>query len=247
MKNQPIQMILQNALEEEIPSSQIQLWSAVESNLTKGKTRFNRHGIKTFKLLPAHSFSFAILTIIVFLGVLIATPQGRVLAQNILQFFVNPAAPTMDPPMMISVAEAEAQIGFEIVEFPDVPDGFAFLGARLFGNTVRVEYEAEDGRGYLIIQQVQEGIYQSDWDKIPEDAVIPVKISNLDGEFVKGTFEVSAGEIFATWNPAASMSRLRWLEDGIWYKIIIYGEMEAIDYLDQVNVVDLAEILISKP
>ena len=37
MDNKNIQSILQDALEEEIPSSQVNLWSAVKASLVAGK------------------------------------------------------------------------------------------------------------------------------------------------------------------------------------------------------------------
>jgi hypothetical protein len=120
------------------------------------------------------------------LAVALLTPQGRALSQTIGQFFMptenttfslqpsqivpsepGPSAATAEPPApLASVAEAEARVGFGVAELPFVPDGFNYLGARLYGNTVSIEYEAKGSGGNLIIKQSQEGFNQSDWDQV---------------------------------------------------------------------------------
>jgi hypothetical protein len=148
---------------------------------------------------------------------------------------------------LISVAEAEAQLGFEIAELPFVPDGLNYLGVRIYGNTVNIEYETPDQGGHLSIQQSQEGFYQSEWDQVPAEAIIPVKIGKLDGEFVQGTFVVYPGKTSATWNPDMAMLRLRWEQDDIRFEIAKYGNVEAIEYLDQEGLIKLAESLTLTP
>ncbi|UCC86518.1 MAG: hypothetical protein JSV81_16955 [Anaerolineales bacterium] len=124
--------------------------------------------------------------IVALLAVAFLTPQGRALSQTIGQFFMptenttfslqpsqmvpsepDPSAATAEPPApLTSVAEAEARVGFGVAELPFVPDGFNYLGARLYGNTVSIEYEAKASGGNLIIKQSQEGFNQSDWDQV---------------------------------------------------------------------------------
>jgi hypothetical protein len=158
------------------------------------------------------------------------------------------AAPTVEPPApLISVAEAEAQVGFDVAELPFVPDGLDYLGARLYGENVSVEYQTPDYAGHLIIMQSQSGFLQSAWDSVPADAVVPVKIGELDGEFTKGTFVVYAGDDAATWEPEARMLRLRWVQDGVWIEMTKTGYAEAIAYLDQAGMIELAESLAAKP
>ncbi|MGW8145032.1 MAG: hypothetical protein ACWGN2_11605, partial [Anaerolineales bacterium] len=101
--------------------------------------------------------------------------------------------------------------------------------------------------GHLIIKQSQDGFYQSDWDNVPDGDIIPVKIGELDGEYVQGTFVVYPGETFAIWNPEAAILRLRWLQDDTWFEMTKYGDVEAIEYLDQTSLIELAESLIYKP
>jgi hypothetical protein len=268
MDSKEIRSILRDALEEKIPSSQVKLWPAVKASLVAGKHQLQQ-GVKmnTTKPHRVSRLAFATLAIVALLAVALVTPQGRAFAQSVLQFFMrapsttfplrpsqmttsepDPSAPTAEPPApLISVAEAEAQVGFGIAELSFVPDGFNYLGARLYGNAVSVVYRAQDYGGNLVIMQSQDGFIQSDWDKVPAHAIVPVKIGELDGEFVQGTFVVYAGETAATWNPDAPILRLRWLKDGIWFEMTKFSNSEAIAYLDREVLIELAESLAVKP
>ena len=87
----------------------------------------------------------------------------------------------MPPAPLISAAEAKAQVGFEFLELPYVPGGFTYLGVRLYGNNVSMDYMTA-GYGHLVIMQSQGGFYQSEWNTVPGDNVLPVKIGDLDAD-----------------------------------------------------------------
>jgi hypothetical protein len=266
MEKQEIQSVLQDALEEEIPSSQVQLWPIVKANLVAGESPLNQQGVKmnTIKLQRTSRLMFVILTLVVLLVIFLVTPQGRSFAQSILQFFSRAEEttfplddsqivsnepetlqPTALPPApLLSVAEAEAQAGFDIAELPFIPHGFDYLGARLYGEVINIEYETPGKGGHLIISQTQDGFNQSEWDNVPAGEIASVKIGELEGEFVQGTFVVYPGENFATWNPEAAILRLRWMQDDILFEITKYGNVEAIEYLDQAGLIELAESLV---
>jgi hypothetical protein len=268
MHKQEVKSVLQDALEEEIPSSQVQLWPAVKANLVAGESRINQQGVKmnTIKLQRTSRFVFVILMVVVLLAIILATPQGRSFAQSILQFFSRAEGPTfqlndsqiisiepeplqptaLPPAPLISVAEAEAQVGFGIAELPSVPEGFNYLGVRLYGDVVNIEYETPSKGGHLNMKQSQDGYYQSEWDNVPAEEIVPVKIGQLNGEFVQGTFVVYPGDTSATWNPEAAILRLRWLQDDIWFEMTKYGNVEEIEYLDQAGLIELAESLVFK-
>jgi len=66
---------------------------------------------------------------------------------------------------------------------------------------------------------------------------------------IKGTglvFAPSSTPI-AKWNPDAPIFRLRWVEDGIWFEMTKFGDVEAIEYLDQAGMIALAESLVYSP
>jgi hypothetical protein len=275
MDHNKIQSVLQDALEEEIPPSQIDLWPAVKANLLAGKLQPRQQGEKmnTTKMQRIPRLAFVIVLIATMLTIFLVTPQGRTFAQSVIQFFtraesrtfpVSPSqleasepdrfAPTVMPPApLISVSEAEARAGFEAAELPFIPEGFNYLGARLYGNTINVEYETQDKGGHLIISQSQEGFLESDWDQIPAgdqipaDTVTPVKIGELEGEFAQGMFVLYPNDTSATWKPKADILRLRWEKEGTWFEITKYGDAEAIEYLDQAVLIELAESLVSNP
>lgn len=268
MDKKIIQSVLQDALEDEIPSSQVKLWPAVKADLLAGKHQLLQgEKMNTMKSHRIPRIAYAILIIVALLLVAFATPQGRSFAQNVLQFFrraesttfplqpsqimtrePDPSAPTAEPPApLTSVAEAEARAGFDVAELPFVPDGFNYLGARLYGNAISIEYQARGGGANLIIKQSQEGVIQSDWDQVPENAIVPVKIGESDGEFAQGTFVVYAGDTSATWNPDAPILRLRWVKNDVWFEMTKFGDVAAIEYLDQVGMIELAESLAIEP
>lgn len=269
MEKEEIRSILQDALEEEIPSSEIQLWPAVKASLVAGESQPNRPGVDmdTIKSKRKQRLVLAVSIIVVLLAITFGTPQGRSFAQSVLQLFsraenttfpLGPSqildrepdtlAPTaIAPAPLISVSEAEAQVGFEAAELPFVPEGFNYLGARVYGHVINIEYETQNKGGHLVIQQSQEGFYQSEWDQAPADAIVPVKVGRADGEFVQGTFVVYPGETKATWNPEAAILRLRWLQNDVWFEISKYGNVEAIEYIDRAGLIELAESLVYNP
>ena len=112
---------------------------------------------------------------------------------------------------------------------------------------INIEYETQDKGGHLIISQSLDGYNQSEWDQVPANAVSTVKVGELDGEFTQGAFAVYPRETSATWNPDADILRLRWEKDGIWFEITKFGNVEAIEYLDQAALIELAESLAINP
>src|SRR5688572_24222400 len=100
MDNKIIQSILQDVLEEQFPSSQIQLWPAVEVSLVAGKHPLAQRGEKmdSPKRRRLQRTAFAILIIAALLTIAFITPQGRAFAQSILQFFVRTETDTLPVP-----------------------------------------------------------------------------------------------------------------------------------------------------
>jgi len=156
----------------------------------------------------------------------------------------QPPSTALPPAPLISVAEAEAQVGFDLAEFSYVPEGFEYLGVRLYGNNVSMDFMTK-GYGHLILMQSLDGFYQSEWDNVPADDVVPVKIGELDGEIVQGTFIRYPGETTATWNPDAAFTSMRWVNNGVWFEITLHGD--AHKNLDLARLIKLAESLTTQP
>ena len=197
MDKKNIQSILRDALEGEIPSEEIKLWPAVKADLVVGNSTLLQRGENMNRTRPRYLLKATIIALlaVVLLVAVFLTPRGRAFAQNIIQFFTRTestsfeleplqivteepdlTAPTVAAPdLLISAVEAEAQVGFDVAELPAVPEGFNYLGVRLYGDAINIEYQAQGGRGgSLNIMQSPDGFYQSEWDRVPTDAIVPV-------------------------------------------------------------------------
>jgi len=260
MEKKKVQSILQDALESKMPSSEIRLWRSVKASLVAGTTQPQGVKMNTNPTRPLTRPISIALAVIALLTLTLITPQGRAFAQSVLQFFTraqsesfeldepvaqtDPSAPTAMPPSpLVSVAEAETLAGFDLAELPSVPQGFEYLGARIYGNSVSIEYVAQGGGGNLILMQSSDGFLESDWAQVPSEAIVPVKVGAVDAEYAQGTFVVMAGEASATWNSDAPILRLRWVKDGIWFELAKYGDVVPIEYLDMHGLIELAESL----
>lgn len=219
--------------------------------------RFTVSNVRTVRFAVAASL-MAVLSLIV----LLATPWGQALAQEILRFFqpapseyfdapsgvsVEPeAGPTMEPPAFLTVAEAEARIGFDAKELPEVPTGLRLLGATVSPalEMIKLNYGCEGGGCGLIITQSRAGWEDTVWSGVPGDAGIEkVMVNGLQGEYVKGTFVVMAGATEATWNPDAPIQRLRWQDGNTLYAVELMGDAEPVEWIDKEALIALAESL----
>jgi len=238
MDNKHIQSILQNALEEEVPSSQVDLWKDVKASLVAGNTIQQGEKMNTAQPRRISRVVLATLMVIVLLALAFVTPQGRAFAQNVLQFFNRaqskelplPAGqvaapedaqsmPTAQPPApLVSVADAEKTSGFDAKVLPATPKGFEFAGAMAINGGISIQYQAQGNGGQLVINESTNGFMQSDWDQAPEDAITQVMVGDLDAEVVQGAYVVYPNETTAKWNPDAPILRLRWIEAGVWIR-----------------------------
>ena len=269
MDEKKIQSILQDALEEEIPSSEIRLWPAIQASLVAGRKPTVQQGEKMNSVNSRRTSRAALATLAIGTLIVVAliTPQGRAFAQTVLQFFrraesnvlplppeqIAPpeeaqAASTAQPPApIVSVAEAERSAGFDAWELPSVPQGFVFAGALASQGSISIQYEAVGGGGALLINESLNGFMQSEWDQAPVESISQVRIGELDAEIVQGTYVVYPGETVARWNSEASVLRLRWIREGVWFELAKFGDVERIEYLNRDALLKLAESLTNDP
>jgi hypothetical protein len=269
MDEKKIQSILQDALEEEMPSSEIKLWPAVKASLGAGTKSFVLQGerMNSIGSRRIQRVALIVLMIAVFGSIALITPPGRAFAQTVLQFFrraesnVLPlpagqipspeeaqAMPTAQPPApIVSVREAEQTAGFDARELPLVPEGFIFAGAMGSQGSISIQYEAVGGGGALVINESTNGFMQSEWDQAPVESISQVRIGELEAEIVQGAYVVYPGETVARWNSDAPILRLRWVQDGIWFEMAKFGGVERIEYLDQDALIELAASLTNAP
>lgn len=266
MDKKHVQSILKDAVEHEVPLSTIDLLPNVKERLVAGT---NQQGEKMNPTNPRRMSRLAVtsLAVLAFLAMAFTTPQGRALAQSVLQFFrraesnvlplptelVAPipseGEPTALPPSpLMSVEYAERLTGFDAYELPVVPDGFEYLGAMAIQGSISIQYDARGGGGALIINQSPNGFVQSEWDRAPAEAISQVMVGNLDAEIVHGTYVVYPNDPSAAhWNADAPILRLRWIQDGIYFEMAKFGGVESIAYLDQDALIALAATLTKEP
>jgi hypothetical protein len=268
MDKKNIPSILKDALEEEIPSSQVHLWQTVKAHLVAGR-KMNQQG-ETMNTSHPRSMSrlvVAVIAAVTLLAVTLVTPQGRAFAQSVLQFFKRAESNVLilpteqiaspekaqsistaeSPAPLTSVPEAETVAGFDAKELPSVPQGFVFAGAIADKNRISIQYQAQGGGGQLLINESTTGFMQSEWDQAPVEAISQVKVGQLDAELVQGMYVVYPGETVGRWNPDAPILRLRWISDGIWIEMAKFGDVERIEYLDQNVLIELAASLTNAP
>lgn len=259
MDSKKVQSILQDAIEHEIPSAQIDLLPNVKARLVAGA---NQQGEKmsSTNSRPIRRIALAAWTVGALLAVTLVTPQGRAFAQSVLQFFrrsesnvlplpaelavATPAEgePTALPPLpMMSVADAEQVAGFDAQELPVIPDGFEYLGAMASAGSISIQYDVHGGGGALVINESPNGFVQSEWDQAPAEAISQVMIGDLEAEIVQGVYAVYPNDPNAAhWNSEAPVLRLRWIKDGIYFEMAKFGGVEAIASLDQNALIALA-------
>jgi len=262
MDSKEINSILQDALEEEIPGSQVRLWPEVKERLVARRDKSFQQGEKMNSRTSrrVRRVVFAALMIVALMAIALTTPQGRAIAQDIFKFFrraesnvipISPeliaaseatqVIPTVTPPaQLITISDAHQIVGFGFL-LPEVPDGFVLLGARATSTSISIEYEAQGGGGALILNESIHGFMESEWDQAPVESISQVKLGDLDAEVVQGSFVVFPGETVARWNPEAPVLRLRWIFDGTWFEMAKLGDVESIEYLDRDALLDLAE------
>jgi hypothetical protein len=86
MDNKYIKSILQNALEDQIPESQINLLPAVQARLAERNKPIFQQG-ENLNKLRIRKLIFFTIAIIALLAVTLITPQGRAFAQTLFRFF----------------------------------------------------------------------------------------------------------------------------------------------------------------
>jgi len=86
MDNKKVKSILQDALEEQVPASQIDLLPAVQSRLIAGKTSNLQQGENMSKIRTKRLVLSAVIVMAV-LVLALMTPRGQALAQRIFLFF----------------------------------------------------------------------------------------------------------------------------------------------------------------
>ena len=124
--NKKIQSILRDALEKDIPSSQVKLLPAIKSSLVAGKTIQQGEPMNTTKPRRIPRAAFVTLVIIILLALTLITPQGRAFAQSILQFFVRSQSDAIPMPTAQPMTWVDVTPGVPAATMTPLPPMAAF-------------------------------------------------------------------------------------------------------------------------
>ena len=178
------------------------------------------------------------------------TPKLNLSPQATPTFAVPLAAGCTEAPgtYRCAVDGAETALGFDIREWPVAPADFTFANALAdpAQHLARLTY-ARDG-SELSITQVQGhaelAVGAAPWDAVPVEAVEPVQINDVEGEYVRGMFVVKdPNGTQAVWEPDAPVQRLRWQEGDMSFEILLGGLLGDDEAIGRDWLIALAESL----
>jgi hypothetical protein len=247
MDNKEIQSIIQDAVEDKIPSSQIDLWQTVKASLVEKQYQ---QGVKmnTIKSRRVLRLAFTTLTVAILLALTFLTPQGRAFAQNILQFFVRadqdryplqawqmtpPVQTSTESPFKYSVQEAETLAGYDVLSPVEIPFDRVFVGASYdekYHIVAQAFGQSADSLEFSLWQQPLE-YYQPCGDiSQPCDNMLgsnlagasadiqTVQIGDLTGEYVEGVWNLTDNG--PVWEPTPFLKTLRWKNDTMIFELV---------------------------
>jgi hypothetical protein len=258
MDNKNVKSILQDALEEQIPASQINLLPAMQSRLVAGKKSYQPQG-ENMNKNRTKRLVLSVLTAIVIIAMTLITPQERTFAQNILRFFtransdtlpiqsfqLTPIPKTITPDRGYifnqSVIEAGQKAGFMVLVPTFLPKVLSFEGGSYEPdhNIVRIFYSYEDTTNGLVIREER---FQTSDDcelcgTVGASADIEIlQIGDVAGEYVEGVWNLTDnGPI---WVSDPYLKTLRWQKNGIAFELLYMGPPEEVTKSDLVAIAD---------
>jgi len=259
MDNKDIKSILQDALEDQMPASQINLLPAVQARLVaRNKSLIqqgeNRNKTRNRKLV------FSAIAIIALLAAALVTPQGRALAQSVLHFFTRagqdryplqswqmtpPAQLSSQSPFQFSVQEAEARAGYDVLSLAEIPVGMNFMGASYDAKShmVALAFGFESASIRLSLWQQPLEYYQPCGDiskycdhmlgsnLIGASAYLEtVQIGDVTGDYVEGTWNLT--DKGPRWESTPYIKILRWQTDKMIFEVVAGIEFDKDDLVE---------------
>lgn len=250
MEKKNIHSILQDALEEKIPSSEINLLPAIKASLVSGKhQQGEKMNIKPSRKIPRIAFAVGLL--ITVLTVALITPQGRAFAQSILQLFnradqdsyplqtwqlTPPVQTSFESPFKYSVSEAEALARYDLLSPVEIPSGMVFIGASYDEKYHIVAQAFGQSAEYYELSIWQQPLehYQSCGDISnacdnmlggnlagASADIQTVQVGDWTGEYVEGVWELT--ENGPVWNSTPYAKTLRWKTETMIFELVYNG------------------------
>ncbi len=265
-----VQSVLREKTEQLAPASKINLWPVIQSNISKESNQMNEttKRRKPEIITGGNRFSSirlgAATTLVVIFasGVFFTTPQGQVVAQNIIHFFtraesnqlpvqswqlippVNEGNQSSDPASIIdadmSIQEVQQQAGFDVFTPSWVPENLEFSGASYDkdNGTVRIFYQYVETNGLVFRQEL---IPLSDTcdlcGKVGADAAVQeISINGVYGEYAEGIWKLTDNG--PEWVSDPYLKTMRWQEGGMAFELLYMGPPET---LSKDKMIEIAE------
>ncbi len=202
-----------------------------------------------------------LLAFLIAAGLLVATPQGRALAQEVLRFFTRaqsdtlplqpwqmtplPTAvgtPTPDPASMNAanqaIADVAQQAGFEVLAPAWLPDVLSFSGASFDSehDIARLFYKYWDTNGLVLSEQP----FQRTEDcqlcgMVGASAEVQsVPIGDVTGEYAQGVWKLTDNG--PVWQSDPYMKTLRWEQNGLAFELLYMGRPDSVTQVDLLQI-----------
>jgi len=261
-----LQSILTHLAEDKIPSKEIDLWPVVRSRMAANQSTSRKRLLNPAKeLRNTRRIQFALVVSLFAIGsivILLATPQGRVWAQDILQFFTRAQSDTLpvqpwqltpqptlaagtnspDPANILeaklSVKEVEDQSGFEVKEPSWLPEHLSLVGATYVSqrSLVRIFYRLEESNGLVLKEEFYASLDTCALcNQVGASASIEtVQVGDGIGEYVQGVWKLT--ENGPIWENDPYLQTLRWQTAGVAYELQYMGPPEVLTKEDLVSI-----------
>jgi len=265
MNEQQLRHILSDIAEDIAPGDEINVWPVIEKRLavqalhaqilSRPSKHFDQPNI-------SRQVAWATLSVLLIGLVFLATPQGRVWAQEFMQFFtrartdalpvqpwqltpqptIAPGTAAPDPASILeaklSVDEVEEQSGFAVKEPTWMPEHLILVGATYDPprSLIRIFYRLEESNGLVL---KEEFYYSPDTCALCNEvgasaSVETVQIGNSMGEYVQGVWKLT--ESGPVWENDPYLQTLRWQVDGAAFELQYMGPPDRLTKKDLVKI-----------
>lgn len=263
MNEKQLSRVISHLAEELVPAD-VDLWPAIRDRFeTRHKPSQKRESFMNANLIQHRRWRLAgafLLSLLVLGVLLLATPQGRAWAQEILRFFSRaesdhlpvqswqqspiPVSSTITPdPSSIldadqTVVEVEQSAGFDVLEPTWLPDNLTFVGATLEQEQtiVRLFYRYIETNGLVL----REEPFQRTEDcelcgEVGSSAAVEVvKIGDTLGEYVEGTWKLTDNG--PVWDSDPYLKTIRWQTNGMAFELLYMGPPDTVTKEDMIAI-----------
>lgn len=248
-------------LAEELVPDNSDLWPAIRDRFETSKHPTIQGDHSMNQTLARRRLAAAfLLAFLLVVTLLFATPQGRALAQGIVNFFTHAESdrlpvqpwqqtplPTQSGPDLSSiidanqpVAEIEQQAGYDILEPAWLPNILSFKGASLDTEhkIARLFYEYTDTNGLVLREERFAQTGDCDLCSVvgASAAIERVMVGNSPGEYVQGVWKLTdSGPV---WESDPFLQTLRWQANGMAFELLYMGPPDSISKADLIAIAE---------